>query len=81
MEKPSKRYYPDSSVPEVYWEDKSQEMRYHDLLPPQSSVQYMPPQHHPHTTTQVGHPHVSNPYSQYHRCVPSIDNWTNSNYL
>ncbi|XP_043466107.1 transcription factor Sox-10-like isoform X1 [Leptopilina heterotoma] len=81
LEKPNKRYYPDSSVSEVYWEDKSQEMRYHDLQPPLPSVQYVPTQHHPHTTTQVGHPHVSNPYSQYHRFVPSIENWPNSNFL
>ncbi|XP_051170953.1 transcription factor Sox-10-like isoform X2 [Leptopilina boulardi] len=83
VEKPNKRYYPDSSVSEVYWEDKSQEMRYHDLQPPLPPVQYVPTQHHSHTTTttQVGHPHVSNPYSSYHRYMPSIENWANSNFL
>ncbi|KAG7209961.1 hypothetical protein KM043_011550 [Ampulex compressa] len=82
IERPSKRHCSEQSVAELSWEDRNQEMvRYHELQPPLPPVQYISPHnsHHPHSTTQITHPHMSTPYTPYHRYVPGIEPW--SNYL
>ncbi|KAK0093827.1 hypothetical protein PV326_012544, partial [Microctonus aethiopoides] len=76
IERPHKRHCAESTISEVSWEDRPQDIvRYHELQPPSPSIQYIPgTQQMLQTPHQISYSHGGTSYMQCaaHRYVPAL---------